>query len=92
MFDNTMEKRPFLRTLHGALLFFLLYLNWGFSNGQSEIPEGASSLVFVFDTTGSMYDDLIQVRAGASKILSTTLDRKVKPLYNYVLIPFHDPG
>lgn len=101
MFDNTMEKRPrtlqttetnCLISIHGALVFFLLYLNWGFSSGQSGIPEGASSLVFVFDTTGSMYDDLIQVRAGASKILSTTLERKVKPLYNYVLIPFHDPG
>ena len=79
------------RTLHAVLVFFLCFL-FGFSSAQTGIPDGAASLVFVFDTTGSMYDDLIQVRAGASKILSTTLDRKVKPLYNYVLIPFHDPG
>ena len=84
-----MQTRP--KTLH-AIFIFLLHLNWGISSTQNGIPDGASSLVFVFDTTGSMYDDLIQVRAGASKILSTTLERKVRPLYNYVLIPFHDPG
>lgn len=90
-FEHAMETRP--RTLNHAVLVFLLYfINGGFSSAQNGIPDGAGSLVFVFDTTGSMYDDLIQVRAGASKILSTTLERKVKPLYNYVLIPFHDPG
>lgn len=90
-FEHAMETRP--RTLNHAVLVFLLYFtNGGFSSAQNGIPDGAGSLVFVFDTTGSMYDDLIQVRAGASKILSTTLERKVKPLYNYVLIPFHDPG
>lgn len=92
-FENTMKASP--KTLHANLilhLYFVFILNWGFSEAQNGIPEGAASLVFVFDTTGSMYDDLIQVRAGAAKILSTTLERKVKPLYNYVLIPFHDPG
>ncbi|KAL9989079.1 hypothetical protein ACROYT_G003587 [Oculina patagonica] len=87
-----MKARP--KTLHATLvllLYFVFVLNWGFSKAQNGIPDGAASLVFVFDTTGSMYDDLIQVRAGAAKILSTTLERKVKPLYNYVLIPFHDP-
>ena len=90
-----MAGKTRLRTLHANLivyLFFVFVSNWGYSKAQNGIPEGAASLVFVFDTTGSMYDDLIQVRAGAAKILSTTLERKVKPLYNYVLIPFHDPG
>lgn len=88
-----MKAHP--KTLHATLvwlLYFVFISNWGFSNAQNGIPEGAASLVFVFDTTGSMYDDLIQVRAGAAKILATTLERKMKPLYNYVLIPFHDPG
>ncbi|ELT96248.1 hypothetical protein CAPTEDRAFT_86418, partial [Capitella teleta] len=55
------------------------------------IPLGSTSLAFVFDITGSMYDDLVQVIEGAAKILATTLARRDKPLYNYVLVPFHDP-
>ena len=57
-----------------------------------EIPQGAASLAFVFDITGSMHDDLVQVIHGAARILATTLARRDKPLFNYVLVPFHDPG
>lgn len=57
-----------------------------------QLPQGSASLAFVFDITGSMYDDLVQVIEGAAKILATTLARREKPLYNYVLVPFHDPG
>jgi len=59
---------------------------------QTAVPLGAASLTFVFDVTGSMYDDLVQVIEGAARILATTLAMRDKPLYNYVLVPFHDPG
>ncbi|XP_054272557.1 hemicentin-1-like [Macrosteles quadrilineatus] len=53
--------------------------------------KGSSTLAFVFDTTGSMWDDLVQVRHGAAKIMQTMLERPDKPIADYVLVPFHDP-
>jgi len=35
---------------------------------------------------------MVQVIEGAARILATTLAMKDQPLYNYVLVPFHDPG
>ena len=54
--------------------------------------QGAASLAFVFDTTGSMYPDLVQAIDGAARILATALGRKENPIYNYILVPFKDPG
>ncbi|XP_012591877.2 hemicentin-1 [Microcebus murinus] len=83
--------------VHTVFLFALLFSSLAQdSSPQSEtraeeIPEGASTLAFVFDVTGSMYDDLVQVIEGASKILETSLKRPKRPLFNFALVPFHDP-
>ncbi|XP_034866567.1 hemicentin-1 isoform X2 [Mirounga leonina] len=83
--------------VHTVFLFALLYSSLAqdasprAETGAAEIPEGASTLAFVFDVTGSMYDDLVQVIEGASKILETSLKRPKRPLFNFALVPFHDP-
>lgn len=62
--------------------------------GDSAAEETYSgvSLAFVFDATGSMWDDLVQVKTGAERIMATMLERPDKPIHNYVLVPFHDPS
>nr|DBA21577.1 TPA: hypothetical protein GDO54_018188 [Pyxicephalus adspersus] len=70
------------------LLLPLLLAQVGCSDPQD---IAAPSLAFVFDVTGSMYDDLRQVIEGANRILERTLTRRTKPISSYVLVPFHDP-
>ena len=73
-------------------------LEYTFSQGfidlssRDPVKEGAATLAFAFDTTGSMYDDLKQVIEGADKIFKTVLEKFERPIYNYVLVPFNDPG
>ena len=85
-----------MRTVEATFILTVICILLLYQGVQAQdyenVPDGAASLAFVFDITGSMYDDLVQVIEGAAKILATTLSRREKPLYNYVLVPFHDPG
>ncbi|XP_068231428.1 hemicentin-1-like [Palaemon carinicauda] len=94
------SKRDIHRKLEKASNTQLGYptgLRSSFSQGyidlasRDPIEEGAATLAFVFDTTGSMSDDLLQVIDGAEKILKTVLEKFERPIHNYVLMPFHDP-
>jgi hypothetical protein len=62
------------------------------SESDNEETHSGATLAFVFDSTGSMWDDLVQVKMGAERIMATMLERPDKPIYNYVLVPFHDPS
>lgn len=53
---------------------------------------GDATLAIVFDVTGSMWDDLVQVTDGASRILARSLSHGSRAIANYALVPFHDPG
>ena len=76
------------------LTFFYILLNIALTadTNHVDILEGQATLAFVFDTTGSMGDDLVEAKYGASKILHLTLSLANRPLYNYILVPFNDPG
>lgn len=50
------------------------------------------SLLIVFDATGSMHDDLEQLRAGAQEIVTELSAREDNPIFNYVLVVYRDPS
>lgn len=50
------------------------------------------SLLIIFDATGSMHDDLEQLRVGAQEIVNELSARIDNPIYNYVLVVYRDPS
>uniref|UniRef100_A0A182VQ07 Uncharacterized protein n=1 Tax=Anopheles minimus TaxID=112268 RepID=A0A182VQ07_9DIPT len=53
--------------------------------------DGQRSLVIVFDATGSMLDDLQQLRGAAELIIAEITQRDNNPIFNYIFVPFRDP-
>ncbi|PIO71425.1 hypothetical protein TELCIR_06677 [Teladorsagia circumcincta] len=76
--------------LHLLVLLTFTHVSCDTSHVEDE-TTGKSSLTFVFDITGSMFDDLLQVREGAKKIFQTVMQQRDKLIYNYIMVPFHDP-
>lgn len=57
---------------------------------KKRIPK--KSLLIVFDGTSSMTDDLVQMREAAKQIVNNLSTHPDKPIKNYVLTVFKDPG
>lgn len=64
----------------------------GIKGATIKPKPGQSSLVIIFDGTGSMLDDLKQLQKGARDIIEEITKRENNPIYNYIFIPFRDPG
>uniref|UniRef100_A0A1B0D2W5 Ig-like domain-containing protein n=1 Tax=Phlebotomus papatasi TaxID=29031 RepID=A0A1B0D2W5_PHLPP len=60
---------------------------------KNTLPKSSEqvSLVIVFDTTGSMGDDLEELRTGAAYIVRNVMNKTHNPIYNYIFVPFNDP-
>ncbi|KAE9555394.1 hypothetical protein FO519_001406 [Halicephalobus sp. NKZ332] len=79
-------------TVLGFAEKFKTYYHVGERPELEQSKVGMSSLTFVFDRTGSMFDDLDQVRKGTEGIFNTVMKQRKRFIYNYVLVMFHDPG
>lgn len=64
--------------------------NSGFRRARPK--PGQTSLVIVFDGTGSMTNCLEQLRNGAQQIIDKFMNDDENPIYNYIFVPFRDPG
>lgn len=51
----------------------------------------SSVLCFVIDTTGSMSDDIDEVKRVTSSIVDNKTGTETQPS-EYILVPFNDPG
>lgn len=67
--------------------------NITFSDSFEPNPVSAISLAIVFDSTGSMGNDLKQVKIGSRNILQRHMQRgEANYIKDFVLVKVHDPG
>jgi hypothetical protein len=61
--------------------------------GNSTRPKpGQRSLGIVFDTTGSMGEELETLRREIKVLLEFAATLPTNPFYNYIFVDFNDPG
>lgn len=61
------------------------------SHGRLFSVGQAPALVFVMDTTGSMFEEITAARLRAHSIIQSRASSSREPS-SYVLVPFHDPS
>lgn len=61
------------------------------SHGRLFSVRQAPALVFVMDTTGSMFEEITAARLRAHSIIQSRASSTGEPS-SYVLVPFHDPS
>nr|XP_021185692.2 hemicentin-1 [Helicoverpa armigera] len=74
----------------GGRIFPLVFLV-AVSSISKVLCNGNGSLTFVIDDTGSMYNDIDQVRASVNQIMDTVFNEKSSLIDNMVLVTFNDP-
>ncbi|XP_059046686.1 hemicentin-2-like [Achroia grisella] len=75
------------KTRKYSLLFFIFLLNILTIQGQS----GKSSVTFIIDDTGSMSDDIEQVKLEVHRVFDTVVKSAESHVENFILITFNDP-
>lgn len=70
------------------LLLFISMVLFGFTNGHN----AKSSLTFVIDDTGSMWNDIDQVKEKTNEVFDAVLNSNASKIDDFVLVTFNDPG
>jgi hypothetical protein len=87
LFDNDFQQEP-LKTVNKRRVA----RDHSRKDYKDRPRHDQKSLLIVFDATGSMHDDLEQLRLGAQEIISELSARDDNPIYNYVLVVYRDPS
>lgn len=75
-----------------AVLFLGLVTLASSQNDTDRPRDDQKSLMIVFDITGSMTEELEQVKEGINEIIEKFSTRKDELIYNYILSMFDDPS